>query len=80
LDKTYQEATNQTDTKQCHTMLWAQQNHKIKNFSMGGIVFWFPKGRKEHIEKFLNWWFGFIKYSIVSPTILYYSSMSINLN
>jgi hypothetical protein len=47
---------------------------------MGGIVLWFPKGRKEHIEFFFEWWFGLIKYNIVSPTIFYYSLMSIILN
>ncbi len=26
-----------------------QQNHKIKIFSMGDIILWFPKGKKEHI-------------------------------
>ncbi len=29
----------------------AQQNHKIKIFSMGDIVIWFPMGRKENTKK-----------------------------
>jgi hypothetical protein len=61
LDETRQEATNRIGTRQWNTMLWAQQNHKIKTFSMGDIVIWFPKGRQEHIEKFFKPWFGTYK-------------------
>jgi len=25
---------------------------------MGDIIVWFPKGKKEHIREFKNWWFG----------------------
>ncbi len=35
LDKTYHEAIDRVGTKQWNTLLWAQQNHKIKTFSMG---------------------------------------------
>ncbi len=33
---------------------------------MGDMVLWFPKGRKEHIEKFKKWWFGAIKLEMIS--------------
>ncbi len=46
LDETRQEATKQIGTRQWNTTLWAQQNHKIKIFSMGDIILWFPKGKK----------------------------------
>jgi hypothetical protein len=61
LDETCQEATNRTSTRQWNTTLWAQQNHKIKTFSIRDIVISFPKGRKEHIRKFLKQWFGMYK-------------------
>jgi hypothetical protein len=39
-----------------------------KNFLyMGDIVFCFPKGRKEHIEKFFKWWFGMYKIQYCFP-------------
>jgi hypothetical protein len=47
--------------------LWAQQNHKIKTFSMGTTIMWFPKGKKEHIRKFLKWWFGSYKIQYFLP-------------
>jgi hypothetical protein len=25
---------------------------------MGDMILWFPKGKKEHNEKFKKWWFG----------------------
>jgi hypothetical protein len=52
--------------------LWAQQHHKVKNFSMGDIVLWFPKGKREHTKKFKNWWFGMykIKYCLPNNTVL----------
>jgi hypothetical protein len=52
LDETYQEAIDRTSTRQWKMVLWVQQNHKIKTFSMGDIILWFPKGRKEHTKKF----------------------------
>jgi hypothetical protein len=58
LDETCQEIAKRTSTKQWYTMLWVQQNQKIKAFSMGDIGFWFPNGRKEHTKSFLKWWFG----------------------
>jgi hypothetical protein len=53
-------------------MLWVQQNHKIKTFFMGDIILWFPKGRKEHIEKFKKRWFGpyKIQYHLPNNTML----------
>jgi hypothetical protein len=52
LDEIHEEATDWTSRREWNMMLWVQQNHKIKTFSMGDIVFWFPKGRKEHTQKF----------------------------
>jgi len=52
LDETHQEVTKWTGTRQWNTTLWAQQNHKINIFSMGDIILWFPKSKKEHNEKF----------------------------
>jgi len=52
LDETYQEATKRTSTRQWNMALWVQQDHKIKIFSMGGIVLQFPEGIKEHTGKF----------------------------
>jgi len=51
-------------TKQWNKTLWAQQHYKIKNFFMGDMVFWFPKGRKENGEKFEKWWFSAIELEI----------------
>jgi hypothetical protein len=44
LDETCQEAIEWIGTRQWNTTLWAQKNHKIKTFSMGDTIFWFPKG------------------------------------
>jgi hypothetical protein len=52
LDETHEEAIDWTCKREWNTMLWVQQNHKIKTFSMGDIVIWFPKGKKEHTRKF----------------------------
>ncbi len=41
-DETPHEATDETSTRQWNMVLWAQQNHKIKTFSMGNIGFCFP--------------------------------------
>ncbi len=54
LDETRKDVVEQSGTRQWNTTLWAQQNHKIKIFSMGDIVIQFPKGKKKHIEKFLK--------------------------
>jgi hypothetical protein len=77
LDETRQEVVDRTGTRQWNITLWAQQNHKIKNFSMGDIVLWFPKGKKEHTGIFLKWWFGpyKIQYCLPNNTILF-----ININ
>jgi hypothetical protein len=39
---------------------------------MGNMVRWFPKGKKEHIEKFKKQWFGSykIEYYLPNSTIL----------
>jgi hypothetical protein len=49
LDETRKDVVEQSGTRQWNTTLWAQQNHKIKIFSMGDIALWFPKGQKELI-------------------------------
>jgi hypothetical protein len=67
LDETWQEVANKTSIKKWNTSLWVQQNHKIKTFSMGDIIHWFPKGRKEHTEKFKKWWFGPYKIQYFLP-------------
>jgi hypothetical protein len=67
LDETNQEAANWIGTRQWNTTLSAQQNHKIKIFSMGDKVLWFPKDRKEHTKKFKNWWFGPFKIQYCFP-------------
>jgi hypothetical protein len=41
-NETPHDATYETSTRQWNMVLWAQQNHKIKTFSMGDIGFWFP--------------------------------------
>jgi hypothetical protein len=51
LDETRQEAIDRTSIRQWNTLLWAQQNHKIKNNSMGDIIIWLPKGKNKHIGK-----------------------------
>jgi hypothetical protein len=51
LDETSQEVVDWISTRQCNTMLWTQQNYKIKIFSMRDTFLWFPKGRKEHNQK-----------------------------
>jgi len=38
LDETRKDVVEQSGTRQWNTTLWAQQNHKIKIFSMGDIV------------------------------------------
>jgi hypothetical protein len=38
LDETHEEAIDWTCKREWNTMLWVQQNHKIKTFSMGDIV------------------------------------------
>jgi hypothetical protein len=47
---------------------------KLQNqdFFYGGHSFLSPKNKKEHIGKFKNYGLVHIKYSIVSPIILYY--------
>jgi hypothetical protein len=45
--------------------LWSEQNHKIKFFSMGDTIFWFPlKGIKEHTKNILNGALIRIKYNL----------------
>jgi hypothetical protein len=61
LDETHQEATDRIGTRQWNIMLWVQRNHKIKTFSMGDTILWFPKGRKKQTKFFLKWWFGSYK-------------------
>jgi hypothetical protein len=39
LDENHQEAIDRMSRRQWNTTLWAQQNCKIKTFSMGDIVF-----------------------------------------
>ncbi len=56
-------------TKQWNTTLWAQQDYKIKNFFMGNMALQFPKGKKEHTEKFLKWWFGAIELEMISSQL-----------
>jgi len=41
------------------------QNKKIPY--MGDTIFWFLKGRKEHIKKFFKWWFGPYKIQYCFP-------------
>ncbi len=55
--------------KQWNTTLWAQQHYKIKNFSMGNMVIWFPKGKKEHTKKLKKWWFGVTKLEMISSQL-----------
>jgi hypothetical protein len=54
LDETCQEVVDWTSKREWNTTLWTQQNHKTKIFSAWDIVFWFPKGIKEHTGKFNN--------------------------
>jgi hypothetical protein len=57
--------------------LWAQQNHKIKTFSIGPTIMWFPKGKK-----FKKWWFGSykIQYFLPNNTVLFINIEKFELN
>jgi len=47
MDETRHEVADRTNIRQWNTMFWAQQNHKIRIFSMGDIALWFPKEKKK---------------------------------
>jgi hypothetical protein len=80
LDETNEETTDWIGTRQWNTTLWAQQNHKIKIFSMGDTVFGFQRVKRNTLKSFKIGGLVRLKYNIVSPTILYYLSTLTSLN
>jgi hypothetical protein len=41
-----------------HHFVWAKQHYKLKTFSMGDYVLWFPKTNNSKLGKFKQQWFG----------------------
>jgi hypothetical protein len=44
-----------------HNIMGLTKPQNKKFIYMGDTIFWFLKGNKEHIRKFLKWWFGSYK-------------------
>jgi hypothetical protein len=60
--------------------LWAQQHYKIKNFSMGDIILWFPKSKRDTPESSKNGGLVHTKYNIAFIIILYFLLTLTSLN